>query len=119
MLSCLLYLIYILDKPGSFDIKPHTPLQDSKCQRPTVNTYVDDFYTAINTPKNDPDNMTKLLQDNLYQTKTYMDANKLSLNEEKTKIFLITKHPDCKHQVKLTVGDKVMKHNKSINILGI
>lgn len=118
-LSCLLYLIYILDMPEIFHNKPHTPYQDVKCPRPTTFTYVDDFNTTITTKKNDPDLMTRKLHENLSMTQQYMDANRLALNSEKTKIFLISKHPDRSKQVKLTVNNKVITHNKTINVLGI
>lgn len=118
-LSCLLYLIYILDMPSTFHIKPHSPLQDSKCEHPSTHTYVDDFNTTVKTPKNNPNKMNTQIQENLKKTQEYMDSNKLALNREKTKIFLITKHPDRKSQVKLNVNDKIIQHTKTINILGI
>lgn len=118
-LSCLMYLIYIMDIPTSFHDKPHSPLNDFHCHRPTVTTYVDDFNTTITTPKNNPQLMNKLLHENLRQTKSYMNANKLALNEDKTKIFIITKHPDRKDQVKLQVSDKIISHTKTINVLGV
>lgn len=48
-----------------------------------------------------------------------MDANRLALNKDKTKIFILTKHPDRHHQVVLKTGDKTIHHTKTINVLGI
>lgn len=118
-LSCLMYLIYIMDMPSVTHIKNHTPLQDANCLRPTTLTYVDDLNTTVTTTKDNPQHLTELLHNNLQVTQQYMNANRLSLNSEKTKIFIISKHPDRKNQVKLVVGDKIIAHTKTINVLGI
>lgn len=53
------------------------------------------------------------------QTKKYMDANNLALNPEKTQIFVITKKPELRKEIELKVGDKIIQHKRTINILGI
>lgn len=120
VLSCVLYLLYIMDMPCIFHTKNnHTFLTDSRCQNATSCTYVDDINTTIRNIKNDPDGLNRKLDENLETTKKYMEANRLALNREKTKIFVIAKHPDRKKQIKLTIADKTILHTRTINVLGI
>ena len=47
VLSCALYLIYILDLPLLFHTEPHDIIQADNCKRPSVQTFVDDIMNSI------------------------------------------------------------------------
>lgn len=119
VLSCLMYLLYILDMPMIYHESQHTTLADSHCGRTTASTYVDDVNNTIKCAKNSPDLLNKKLHENLAKTKSYFDANKLAMNCGKTKIFVVSRHPDRQKQIKLRTEDKIILHNKTINVLGI
>lgn len=119
VLSCILYLLYILDMPSIFHTVKHTTLQDAKCRQPMTGTYVDDFNTTVTCKDETIDQINDRLEDNMKQTKKYMDANGLALNPEKTRIFVITKKPEFREGIRLKVGDKTIKHTRTLNLLGI
>ena len=46
-MSCLLYLLYILDLPTSLHTTNHTPQEQINCPEPSLDTYVDDNYIVV------------------------------------------------------------------------
>ena len=49
----------------------------------------------------------------------YMNANKLAFNHDKTKLMVISRHPDRKREVKITTNEEDLTHSADIKILGI
>ena len=47
VMSCLLYLVYILDLPTILHEKNHTPKEQRNCTEPSLETYVDDNFVTI------------------------------------------------------------------------
>ena len=76
MLSCLLYLIFILDIPDICHTEKHNIGDYRKCSQPNISTFIDNNYVKVRKTND------KSLEDEVYKTmdkiKTYMDSNKLA-----------------------------------------
>ena len=116
-LSCLLYLIYTLDLPTVYHTRNPTIEQQIKCNQPTPTTFVDD--TIVKVDIQDPASRQQNFLNALLKIKDYMDSNKLSLNPEKTKIFVLSQNPDIRKQIYLDVQPKRIVHTPKIQYLGI
>ena len=80
-LSCLFYLIFILDIPSICHEQHHNPKEAKDCNKPNIDTFVDDNFVRINKPDNDTfENAVKATMEKI---KDYMDANHLTLNGDK------------------------------------
>jgi hypothetical protein len=121
VLSCLLYLIYMLDFPLLFHDQQHDSEQDFKCDQPTASSFVDDLNTTVVVRKAEYEQhglqtkMTKTIE----MIESYMDANELALNRDKTKIFGISKNPTRRNELVIPAEPNDIRHTRNINILGI
>ena len=92
VLSCILYLIYILDIPTIFHTKEHENQDKDICKEPTAQTYIDDIMSTVKKE----DNMS--LQDSIIRAldifETYMSANRLALNRQKTQVLIPSRDND-------------------------
>ena len=52
VLSCALYLVFILDLPELFHSEKHDPIQDRKYQQTSIKTFIDDTFLKINKENN-------------------------------------------------------------------
>ena len=116
-LSCLLYLVYTLDIPTLYHTNNPTIEHQLECTEPTPNTFVDD--TTIKIDISNPATRQQKLEDALDKIKNYMDSNKLALNPDKTKLFIVSKNPDVRKQLFLDVQPERIKHSPTFQYLGI
>ena len=116
-LSCLLYTLYTLDLPLLYHSNKPTIQHTIDCKEPSPTTFVDD--TIIKIDIENPANRQQKVMTALNTVKDYMDSNKLSLNPEKTKLFVITQNPDIRSQISLDVQPKRIYHTPTIQYLGI
>ena len=86
--------------PIIFDNHIKTTLEDAINEKETeATTYVDD--TTINIYKQDDKTLQQSLDDTLYTLKQYMNANKLVMNDDKTKFMIISKHREKYRDVRI------------------
>ena len=115
-LSCLLYLIFIMDIPMICHDKIHQPLDYRNCSQPSIETFVDDNFVSIKIEKQQD------MKDQIIQTikkiQNYMDSNKLALNAKKTKIMILSNNKTTKKNFSIQVQDKIIKHSSRVKILG-
>ena len=52
------------------------------------------------------------------QVEMYMNANRLALNPDKTKIMIMTKNEKTKKDFKVSIGGKSIIHKSSLKVLG-
>ena len=115
MLSCLLYLIFILDIPDLFYEVVHPPLEYRSCKEPNISTFVDDNYVIM---KRKDDKSMEESGQTMSKLKSYMDANKLALNKDKSKILLVTKNQTLKDEFSVIMDGRTVRHSQSVKILG-
>ena len=108
--------MYIMDYPLLFHNKEHTPMENHKCNQPTSATFVDDINETMKTSKNIT--LQQTMTENLKIITEYMEANKLSLNQPKTKIFAISKDKETKESLRIEAEEPVT-NDENINVLGI
>ena len=117
VLSCILYLVYILDIPSLFHDKQHMVEETDNCDKPAAQTFVDDIMVTIQKETN------KELQESIAATitkiETYMQANKLSLNRDKTQLMVINKEPILKSVISIPARPKNITPKKSLKFLGV
>ena len=116
-LSCLLYLIYTLDLPTLYHDSNPTIQHQIECTQPTPTTFVDD--TTITVDISNPANRQQNLNSALLKVKEYVDCNKLSINPDKTKLFVISQNPQTRSSVFLDVQPTRIIHSPTILYLGI
>ena len=113
--SCLFYLIYILDISQIGHDVIHTPIGYRSCSKPNTATYVDDNYVTIRRKDKSLEEDVKIT---MTAIKEYMDSNLLALNGEKTEILLVTKNQKTKDNFEVEIQGKLIKHSRSVKILG-
>ena len=116
-LSCLLYLIFILDLPLLYHTLWPNVKQQEECNNPTPTTFVDD--TVITLELTDTKTNQTDLEKCFYRTQEYMTANWLHLNQDKTTLVVVSKHPDRRNQLYLPTNKKTVypvKHHKYLGI---
>lgn len=59
------------------------------------------------------------LEENLRISLDYMRSNRLALNTQKTKIFVLSKNQNTRKLVTLSAGDKTICHTRTITVLGV
>ena len=116
-LSCLLFLIYTLDLPTLYHDNNPTIQHQIQCTQPTPTTFVDD--TTITVDISNPASRQQNLNSALQKVKDYMDSNKLSINPDKTKLFVISQNPETRSSVFLDVQPTRIVHSPTILYLGI
>ena len=75
VLSCLFYLVFILDMPTMFHESRHTPEEQRQCKRENLKTFVDD--NLIKVRQNDHKSMEQAIHSTMATVENYMAANKL------------------------------------------
>ena len=118
-MSCVMFLIYILDLPSMFHVScatRHNPLDERTCQKPRAKTFVDD--TFIHVTKKEDETMIEAVNDTMEKVVIYMKANKLALNSDKSQVMVISKNNAMKSNFAVTMNNKVIKHKEEITILG-
>ena len=96
-ISCVLFLIYVLDLPQIFHDQSHTPEENLNCKQPNAKTFVDDIGIVVTKPKNnDSKSMKELVGQTMDRVAEYTTANRLLLNQEKSLIMLVTKNKELK-----------------------
>ena len=96
-LSCILFLIFILDMPEIFHERRHTPAEQQKCCLPNLKTFVDDAY--IKARREDDETFNQVIETNMKIITEYMKSNRMQLNPEKTTIMLQTKDSQIKKRL--------------------
>ena len=117
VMSTLLYLIYVLDFPTLFHDNTHDSKEDFMCKQPTGVTFVDDL--NITVKKQDNIELQITLNETLNTTQNYMNANQLSFNHDKTKLMVMSRHPDTKKKIQIQTNKELIKHSNDLVILGI
>ena len=116
-LSCLLYLVYILGLPTLYHKIRPTVEQQEKCSNPSPTTFVDDTVITLELHSQTTNQQTL---ENCFDTmKTYMSANRLHINPDKTTLLVLTKNPDIRKQLHLPTDKKTVVPSKSHKYLGI
>ena len=124
-LSCVLYLIMILDITGIYHSESHSPQKSLECQAKKVNSEC--LNTAARTFVDDNILIAKPLENSTIQQavlkaitrlESYMHANKLALNPEKSRIMIVTKNQDIKKNFKIQIAGKEITHVPVLKILG-
>ena len=91
-ISCILFLIFVLDLPHIFHGDPHSPMEQLNCDQPNAKTFVDDVGIVITKKK---DNANESLRDLVIKAMDkvadYTSANKLALNQDKSLIMVVSK----------------------------
>ena len=119
-LSGLLYLIYTLDLPLTNHNEVHKLPDDDKCKLPKTTTFVDDSTIKI-TLNDDHDQHNKQIKDTLDQLYDYMNANKLVLNQSKSKILIISNDNTIRDKISIQIPGmiKPIKPTRTFTYLGI
>ena len=117
VLSCLLYILYILDLPVVLQTKMKKPEEDLESEDPNIATFVDDTtITQVINNKQDPQIQLDNTMDKL---QSYMISNKLIMNRDKTQLMMLTQNNELKENIHLKDNDKIIKPVKTIKYLGI
>ena len=117
VLSCALYLIYILDIPLLFHQSSHTIPQAEMCQKPSLQTFVDDIMCTIRRITNKP--LQESIIESIDVIEIYMNSNKLSLNRDKTQLMVLNKDPPLKSQVSIPATPKDITPKQTLTFLGV
>ena len=117
VLSCALYLVYILDLPVIFHDSIHPAGSADLCQKPTTQTFVDNI---MNTVRKQPN---KSLQESIVEAidtiETYMVSNRLSLNRDKTQMMIMNKDAPLKSKVVIPANPKDITPKDTLTFLGV
>ena len=115
-LSCVLYLIYILDLPELFHTEKHEPAEYRNCHNTNLKTFIDDAY--LKTIKKQGKTLKETVVETMNTIEEYTRANKLALNPDKSKIMLFTKDNVYKENFSIDLKGKTKKHSTEMLILG-
>ena len=117
VMSCLLYLIYVLDIPNLFHTSQHKIEDTDHCDKPSIQTFVDDLMTTI---RSEPG---KHLQETVVNTieviENYMRANLLALNRDKTQIMILNRDPILQTKIDIPASPKNLTNQSSMMFLGV
>ena len=116
-LSGILYLIYMLDLPYLTHKTIHKPKEYRKCKKPNIKTFVDDCIVKVDKSEDTPieDDIRNLMS----KIEDYALANKLAINQGKTKVVVISRNKEIKEKFSIILNGKEIKHSKEVEILGI
>ena len=119
-LSGSLYLVYTLDYPLIFNHRKLSLQEYDVSRRPRTTTFVDDSSVKIQLSTDKDDNNAKISQ-TLDQVKDYMNANTLVLNQDKSKIMVLTKDDQIRRNISIKIPniDKPILPLKTMTFLGI
>ena len=117
VLSCCLYLLYILDIPTIFHETEHPIQEKDKCREPTAQTYVDDIISTIRKKENM--SLQQTIVKALDKFEMYMAANRLALNRQKTQVIVPARDNDLPEKIKIPAEPKDIENVKSLKFLGV
>ena len=119
-LSGLLYLIFTLDYPLIHQEKVLQIPQYVLDKKPKTNTFVDDSISRIILSKDTTQNNTTI-KNFLDDIGDYMNANCLVLNQDKSKIIVITQDNNIRDAIKVDIEgmEEPMKPTRTMTYLGI
>ena len=117
VLSCILYLLYILDLPTIFHEQTHTVEQTDECRKPSLQTFVDDILTTIH--REEKKSMQESIVSSIDIIETYMQANRLSLNRDKTQLILLGKPNSPKSHVSIPAHPAPIEPKPTLKFLGV
>ena len=117
VLSCCLYLIYILDIPTIFHSTEHPIQEKDLCKEPTAQTYVDDIISTIQKKENM--SLQESIISALDKFKIYMAANRLALNRQKTQVIIPARDNDFPVQIKIPALPKDIENVRTLKFLGV
>ena len=119
-LSGLLYLIYTLDLPLLHHTENHSLEEYENCKNPKTTTFVDDSAVKISLSQNQNQHNEQIKRtlDEIYD---YMNANKLVLNQSKSKILIISQNPAIRQKISINVPgrNEPLIPSRSFTYLGI
>ena len=119
-LSGLLYLIYTLDYPLLFFEKKISIEEYNVTTKPKMTTFVDDSIVKIRM-EDDQTRHNEQIKTTLTKITDYMNSNSLVLNEDKSKMLVLTKTNSIRDNIKLEIEGKELPISpvRSIVYLGI
>ena len=116
-LSCLLYLVYVLDLPTLYHTLRPTVEQQENCPQPSPTAFVDDMVVMVKLDK--PGSNQQKLEQSFNIIKDYMSVNCLHLNPDKPTLLIISKNPDRKNQFSLPTDTETVYPSSHHKYLGI
>ena len=118
VLSCLLYLIYIMDLPINFDNKPTKPHETDIKNTPELYTFVDDTVCQV---KLDPKIIANqdAINQAIHKLEIYMRSNSLIVNTDKTNFLVLTKNEEVRKNLYLETQPKNIRPVRYFKFLGI
>ena len=116
-MSCLLYLIYIMDIPNVFHSKQHLVEDTDNCSKPYIQTFVDDLMTTIRKDPQVP--LQSTVENTLNVIEDYMRANLLSLNRDKTQVMILNRDPILQTQIDIVATPKNITNKSTMVFLGV
>ena len=117
VLSCLLFLVYTLDLPLIF-LQTSLAIEDyDKDNKPKPNTFVDDVVVEIQLEE-DNTNQSKI-DNTMDKLETYMQANKLQLNRDKTQLLVISSRQHPKQSLNLKALPENVLPSRGFTYLGV
>ena len=117
VLSCILYLIYILDITSIFHNTQHKVEDTDNCNKPAAQSFVDDVMMTIQKEEHTP--LQQTIEATITRMETYMQANKLSLNRDKTQLMILNRDPSQKSLVSIPATPVDITPKKSLKFLGV
>ena len=115
-MSCMLYLLYILDLPTLFHNERHTPDEQRRCNATSLETYVDDNYLIAT--KGDNKDLKEAVQKTMDKISDYTNTNRLQLNSDKSQIMIVTKDRKLRENFNIVLENKTVRHQRKVRILG-
>ena len=106
ILSCIMYLIFVLDIPDICHQVKHAPLQYRNCTEPNLASFVDDNFLKITRQKNMK--MEQAVYQTMDKVKRYMDSNRMAINRYQSKILLVTKDTSLKENFQVIWDGKTI-----------
>ena len=118
-MSSLLFIIYTLDLPYIFYDDKLSIQQEEASTRPKSILYIDD--NVIHITPFQTYNLQQAVDWTISKVHNYMNANKLKLNKDKTKIMVLSKNPATRNSIKIVTPDNQddILHSSKLKILGI
>ena len=90
-LSCVLFLIFVLNLPEIFHKTKHDPTEQVKCNQPNTKTFIDDIGIIISKQKdNDINTLHNMISSAMKKVSKYTTDNKLALNKDKSAIVIVS-----------------------------
>ena len=117
VMSCVLFLIYIIDMPTIFHQSVHNIQDTYNCKEPAIQTFVDDAMCSVVKVVNIP--LQQSVDTAIDTIEDYMQANHLALNRDKTQLMILNKDPPLQSKVELKAEPENINPSTSIKFLGI